>query len=461
MQLWPKSLKGQMMLAVAVALLLAQGFHATLLYRALWQQGESAMINAAAMRLLASRPRENGDGRPVRVDIPRSLNIERTSQSPLRPGERHNSRAEQELRRILEDQTEDIAEIMVTRRAIADDAEAKRRLARRFRVFGPNLGPMPDKLLVVGVRNAGDPQWRVVRVLIPAGERNFIAVMIGQTVLIYGALCGAIALILRRITKPLATLTSRVESFAETRDPSAQIVPQGLDDVRRLIVAHNAMEGRITALLDEKDVMLGAIGHDLKTPLAALRVRIESVEDDAERSKMAATIADITRSLDDILSLARTAHQRGPGESTELSALLSSLVDEYEDLGAAVTMEDSQRLVVQAHPTWLKRALRNLIDNALRYGNAARVSVASNGTAAVFRVEDDGPGIAEADMARMQEPFTRGEPSRNSETGGAGLGLALARAIAEQHRGALSLTNRRSAGTSVAGLSAELRLPLR
>jgi signal transduction histidine kinase len=288
----------------------------------------------------------------------------------------------------------------------------------------------------------------------------FIASIIGQTLLIYAVLVGAIAFMLRRITRPLATLTNRVERFAATRNPDAQLAPEGPDDIRRLIVAHNGMEARITALLDEKDVMLGAIGHDLKTPLAALRVRIESVEDDTERGRMAATIEDITRSLDDILALARAGHAREPQEMTELSALAASLVEEYEDIGEPVSLEPGERMALPVRATWLRRALRNLIGNALRYGKAARVSLARDGNAAVFRIDDDGPGIAEADMARMLEPFTRGEPSRNSATGGAGLGLALARAIAEQHGGTLWLINRRSAQGTVAGLTAELRLPL-
>jgi signal transduction histidine kinase len=230
--------------------------------------------------------------------------------------------------------------------------------------------------------------------------------------------------------------------------------------MRRLIVAHNAMEGRIAALIDEKEVMLGAIGHDLKTPLAALRVRIECVEDAAEHARLAATIDDMARSLDDILSLARAGHAREASEPTELSALAASVVEEYEDLGENVTLVDSDRLVLPLRATWFRRALRNLIGNALRYGLSARVSLVREGSSALIRIDDDGPGIPEGEIARMLEPFTRGEPSRNSGTGGAGLGLALAKAIAEQHSGTLTLTNRRGACGAVSGLSAELRLPL-
>jgi signal transduction histidine kinase len=171
---------------------------------------------------------------------------------------------------------------------------------------------------------------------------------------------------------------------------------------------------------------------------------------------MAATIEDISRSLDDILSLARVGRPSDPIERTDLSALLASVAEEYEDRGEPVELGATQRLALPLRATWLRRALRNLIDNAVRYGGKARVSLLSEGRHAVIRIEDDGPGIPEGEIAGMMEPFARGEGSRNRETGGAGLGLTLARAIAEQHGGTVTLRNREGAK----GLIAELRLPL-
>ena len=468
---WPRSLMGQMLLAVAVALLLVQGLGAMLVYRAQAERREAGLLHTAAFRLLAATrdpddlpPRQfgrgSGGGGMGRGGGRGGFRLEHSTASPQRPGEWQDREAESELREILSQQDMPTQDIVVLHRDVAADPVASRRAARDAAIFGNHHAARPTKVLVAGIRQAGGQEWLVARVLIPPGEREFVMTLIAQTLLLYGVLVGAIALILRRITRPLAALTDRLERFAETRNPDGQLEPQGPDDMRRLIVAHNAMEARIAALLDEKDVMLGAIGHDLKTPLAALRVRIESVEDDTERAKMAATIEDIVRSLDDILSLARVGRPSDPLEKSEISALVASVVEEYEDMDEPVELADMPRIVMPVRATWLRRGLRNLIDNALRYGQRARVTLVRESRQAVIWIEDDGPGIAEAEIERMMEPFSRGEPSRNSATGGAGLGLTLARAIAEQHGGALQIANRRGPEGKIVGLVATLSLPL-
>ncbi len=452
------SLTRQMLVAVALALLLAQAIGAVLVYRAQSGLREAGMVHQAAMRLLRAtrNPEESLEAHHRERG---QFWLERTSQSPQRQGEGRDARAEELLRDILESQDLSVDGLVVVRREIAGDAQAMQRLLNWKSSRHSPEGPQPDSELVAGIHLQGNQGWLVARVIEPPGRQGLLWSLIGQTLFIYAVLVGAIAFILRRITRPLAALTTRMEQFAATRDPDGQLSPEGPEDIRRLISAHNAMEDRIAGLLDEKDVMLGAIGHDLKTPLAALRVRIESVESDTERARLAATIEDMNRSLDDILSLARAGRARDPLEPTELLALTASVVEEYEDLGEPVTLDEAQRMVLPVRATWLRRAIRNLVGNALRYGKVARVSLLREGADAVIRIEDDGPGIPDCDIARMLEPFTRGEPSRNSATGGAGLGLALARAIAEQHGGRLVLANRCGADGAVLGLTVELRLP--
>ena len=456
-RLAPKSLLGQMLLAVALALLVAQTISAVLQYRASEQRREGIAANGLAFQLVTEPRFEFRDppGRGGGMGRWQRLRVEKTTAEPLLPGEVRDLRREEALRAILADQGVVPSDLVVVVRRLADDPF----------VMGQERGNARNEwtrgnVLVAAMRRDGSNEWTVARWALGGPDREQIGALVAQTLLLYVILVGGLALLLMRITRPLKALTNRVERFAETRQASGQLEPSGPEDTRRLIAAHNAMEARIAALIDEKDVMLGAIGHDLKTPLAALRVRIESVEDAGERDKMAHTIEDITRSLDDILSLARVGRPSDPLERTELSALVASVVEEFEDMGEEVTLGDTARMALRLRATWLRRALRNLIGNALRYGESAQVTLTREGNEAVICITDEGPGIPAGDIATMMEPFTRGEASRNRETGGAGLGLTLARAIAEQHGGRLVLRNRTDAHGRVTGLAAELRLPL-
>lgn len=463
----PKSLHGQMLLSVALALLVAQTISAVLLFRAQQARNEFGAATALAYQLVAEpridvRVEESRDGRREGRRggrRPRVLRMQYGEDDPLLDGERRQPRREQLLHELLENQGVEIEDLVVTSRSVNDDPLVQAALRDRPVWRGPPEWE-GSVLIVAGLKRQGDDRWLIARAPLPRPDSNALRGVIMQTLILYLVLVGGLALLLRRISRPLAALTRRVESFGGGGPAPEPMEPSGPGDTRRLITAHNAMEARIAGLLDEKDVMLGAIGHDLKTPLAALRVRIESVEDDDERARMAKTIEDITSTLDDILSLARVGRPSDPLERTELSALVASVVEEYEDMGDNVELGKTERIALPIRATWLRRAIRNLVGNALRYGQQARISVARDGDQAVIRIADKGAGIPEDQIAGMLEPFTRGEASRSRETGGAGLGLTLARAIAEQHGGTLSLINRIGEDGGVDGLLAEIRLPL-
>lgn len=250
----------------------------------------------------------------------------------------------------------------------------------------------------------------------------------------------------RRLSRPLGALTRSVETFDESSADQPPVRVSGPSDIARLIEAHNVMRVRIAAMLAEKDHMLGAIGHDLRTPLAAMRIRVENVDDDAERTRMIETIEDMSHMLEDILSLARLGRGRSESERLDLAALADSAIEDFRDLGAPVEFEESGRVVVSGRPSLLKRAIRNLVDNAVRYGGGATVRVCAAGGDALIEIDDDGPGIPEAALAHVFEPFARLETSRNRDQGGSGLGLALARAIVRDHGGELTLENREGGG---------------
>jgi signal transduction histidine kinase len=460
-----------MLLAIALALLVAQGLSAALMWRMQQERHLAGLVNYTAFSLLGRNARAHagpspsaafppGDAPEIGFRMPRPLRVQEEARAPQQAGDRRRPEIEHALHEVLEAQGVDAARLFVAERDPARDPVISAWFARRGFIRPPGA-PRPQ--LIIAAIERSDGTWLTARLLAPRTERGVVLSLVLQTLLIYLVLVGTVALILRRITRPLGALTQQVQAFARSRAPAGQLEPEGPVDIQRLIVAHNAMERRVGALLDEKDVMLGAIGHDLKTPLAALRVRIEAVDDDVERGRMAAGIEDINRSLDDILSLARVGRPSDPLEPTELSALVADVIGEYEDMGEDVTLADAERMVMPLRATWLRRALRNLVSNALRYGTRAYVTLQREGREAVLRVEDEGPGIPDSEIARMMEPFTRLEASRNSATGGTGLGLTLARAIADQHGGSLHLANRRAngdAGGEIKGLTATLRLPL-
>ena len=467
----PRSLLGQVLLAMAAALLIAQAISTTLLYRAAEQRRETAIMHSVAFQLLTGAERSTRERRAIRrmhgemrhLDgdvgeaprrLPPRLRYSESDTSPMQASDRRLPQREEALRSILEAQGIAIAQLVVTVRPFASDPGV-RDAAARFPLIERRMREMPHDILVAGLRQQGSDIWQVARIPVPPRDRAMMRTLVLQTLILFLVLVGLVYLVLRRITRPLAALAESTRRFAGAGAPEPPLDPTGPDDVRHLIEAHNAMQSRIGSMLDEKDVMLGAIGHDLKTPLAALRVRIESVENTAERARMAAVIEDITTSLDDILSLARVGRADGAAERVDLAALAASVVEEYEDMSEPVTLQASPRVVAPVRETWLKRALRNLVGNALRYGGTARVSLLEREGRAVLQVDDDGPGIPADRIASMLEPFQRGETSRNRATGGAGLGLTLARAIAEQHGGTLVLANRPQGG-----LRAEIRLPL-
>jgi len=458
LSLWPRSLLGQMLLSVAVALLVAQGISGFLLWRSQEQRREELLMNAAAFRLVAPLDDDGPPRRGLRRGFYR-IELERTPDFEITASdERHRSR-EERLRAILTREGFAVSDVRVVTHPIREDPHALNSLRERPRFRSSPELPTRE-LLLAAWQAEPDGDWMVARLPVREREPRAPSGFVLQTIVLYIVLVGGLALLLRRITRPLAALTARMERFALSRETNGPLEPAGPDDTRRLIEAHNAMEARVGALLDEKDVMLGAIGHDLKTPLAALRVRIESVEDETERERMAATIEDIARTLDDILSLARVGRPSDSPENTELAALTASVVEEFEDLQENVELGETRRIALTVRTTWLRRALRNLVANALRYGGNARVSLLQDKQQVTIRVEDDGPGIPEGEIEAMLEPFRRGEASRSRETGGAGLGLTLARAIAKQHGGSLHLENRYAADGSVAGLTAEIRLPI-
>jgi signal transduction histidine kinase len=298
-----------------------------------------------------------------------------------------------------------------------------------------------------------DGIWLDARLHAPGPDPLLIHRLLLATAALFLLVFGPAWWIARRLARPLRDLTRAAEGF-EGRGPAEPVTARGPADVRRAVEAFNAMNRRTLALLDEKDRMLGAIGHDLRTPLASLRIRAENMGPEEERERLAATIGEMAATLEDILTLARTGRAREPVRPVDLAALADALVEEYRELGRPAVFEPSERAVLAVQPNLLRRALRNLIDNAVAHGGGATVAVAERPGEIEIRVEDDGPGIPAERLAEVLEPFRRLDESRSRDGGGAGLGLAIAQAVAQAHGGQLTLTNRPDGG-----LRASLILP--
>jgi signal transduction histidine kinase len=367
------------------------------------------------------------------------------------------------------------AELPASVSATLDDAPAVRpgmppvtdRLARLFRLDVPPP-PAPRRFRPAEVLAAGaPPDGLLLSMRFPEGGWLNLAVQVPRPrpwhsdnfLLAFAAMSlAAAAMILwavRRLTRPVAALAAAAERLG--RDVNAPALPEdGPREVAVAARAFNTMAGNIRRFVADRTMMLAAIGHDLRTPITRLRLRAELLDDDGQRERMLRDLAEMEGMIGATLAFARDDAAGEPAVPLDLAALARTVLDEAADTrdGAATAYEGPERLVLPLRPVAMKRALSNLVGNALNYGGAARLALARDGGEVVLRIDDDGPGIPENQLEQVFEPFRRLEESRNRETGGTGLGLTIARSIIRAHGGDVRLRNRPGGG-----LRAELRLP--
>jgi len=255
-----------------------------------------------------------------------------------------------------------------------------------------------------------------------------------------------------RVSRPLSALAYASDEVARGKT-APRLRVNGPDDMRRAAEAFNAMSDRVTRTLERQRQLLSAVGHDLRTPLAAMRITAEFVAEPEVRERLTRNLEELQSLTEAVLSAARA----GPGEEkrrVDLTSLIESVCDDLVDLGLPVEVDIGAAAPCLCRPSEIRRSIRNLIENAARYGGGARVTLQTEPDAFVAIVEDNGPGIPDDKLEEVFEPFVRLEGSRSSATGGAGLGLTLARSIAREHGGDIVLQNRRGGG-----LKASLRLP--
>ena len=285
----------------------------------------------------------------------------------------------------------------------------------------------------------GAPAWGVAFVavfLLSALGIAVVAVVMGQ-----------------RIARPMRRLAAAAGRLGRG-EAVEDLAEAGPAETRETVRAFNLMRERLDRYVHDRTAMLAAVSHDLKTPITSLRLHAEFVEDEETRARILAALDEMQRMTEDALAFIREDMQREETRTVDLHALLDSVAADLAELGHDIAVADAGRVLVACRASALRRALRNLLENAVAYGGRATARIERDDEAIRIVIEDEGPGIPEGDLERVFEPFVRLETSRSRETGGSGLGLAIARSIARGHGGDIRLENR-----TEGGLRATVALP--
>lgn len=264
----------------------------------------------------------------------------------------------------------------------------------------------------------------------------------------------AALMLARRVARPMQQLAESADTVARGGE-AAPVAETGPPDVRAAARAFNSMQRRLTRVIDDQRRTLRAVGHDLRTPITSLRIRAEGLPDEHGRDRFIASLDELATMTDEILRWARDTASTEALAPLRLDTLLDSIAQDYEDRGLPVQMiQTTVDVAVPCRRVSLKRSIVNLVDNALSYGESATLSLSEDASSVRIVVEDNGPGIPDAQLEEVFEPFTRLESSRNRATGGIGLGLSIARSVVQAHGGRLTLDNR-----AEGGLRATISLP--
>lgn len=313
-------------------------------------------------------------------------------------------------------------------------------------LFPPGLLPPPTMWLTLTSSLPSPAPWRA-----PGFATAFNFMMVLGAVMIVWAV--------RRLLVPVRTLADAAERLGRDVVNAPPLPEVGPIEIVTAASAFNTMAARIRRFVEDRTFLLTAIGHDLRTPITRLKLRAEYMEDEEQRLKMLADLDEMEAMVSATLAFGRDITTTEPVTRIDLASLLRTILDEAADgapeLAEALEFSGPDHLTIQARPLALKRALTNLVGNALKYGDAARVTLHQRAKElAQIDIDDNGPGIAADDMEAVFEPFRRLETSRNRETGGSGLGLSIARNIIHAHGGDIVLKN-----LPGCGLRASVTLP--
>jgi len=300
----------------------------------------------------------------------------------------------------------------------------------------------------------GDGVWITVESIDPARTTQWVIRMFRNLAIVDGVMVILCFFAVRLVTRPLSVLASAAEDLGRNID-RPPLPERGANELVRASRALNVMQDRLKRYVDTRVKVLAAMSHDLKTPITRMRLRAEMLDDAHIKAKFIKDLDELQQMVGSTLDYMRGLAEGGEAvQPIDVTALISSLKEDAEEAGHTVTVSGDARDPVMGRTQALKRCLQNLIDNALAYGRRADITLREDNGALNIAISDDGPGIPEDDIERVFEPFYRVEGSRNRNTGGSGLGLSIARNIAQAHGGSVRLRN-----LARGGLEATLRIP--
>ena len=282
----------------------------------------------------------------------------------------------------------------------------------------------------------------------PAQTANWPYRMLLSLAVLLAAVIAVSLIAVRWVTRPLKQLSDAAEALGKNID-RAPLDESGPLEVARAARAFNTMQARLVGYIRDRTRILAAMSHDLKTPITRLRLRSELLEEPQLKARFVRDLDEMETMVGATLDFLRGLENGEAVKPVDIMALLESLQADMAETGAGVRIEGKSAAPYPGKPQALKRCLANLLDNAVNYGKSARIIVDDDESRLEIKIQDEGPGLPEAELERVFEPFYRTEHSRSRETGGTGLGLTIARSVAEAHGGRLVLFNRPEGGLEV------------
>ncbi|MET3760133.1 MULTISPECIES: ATP-binding protein [unclassified Sphingomonas] len=317
-----------------------------------------------------------------------------------------------------------------------------------------NLASPGRNAVTAGGVTLADRSWMRFHTRQPIHQANLSSERIILAMIPAGALLLMGGLFIRRTLLPLRRLALAADAVGSGSDRDEAVPEAGPSEVRRVIGAFNRMHARIYQLIADRTQALAAVGHDLRTPLARLRMRADAISDEALRDAVEADVLEMDAMVASLLAYLGGEGESEPRVAIDLAVLCETVCDDVSDRGREAVYTGPDHLELSVRPVTLKRAIVNLVENALHYGERVFLTLLRDGSSVVIRIEDDGPGIPAASLARVLEPFVRLDTARARDTIGLGLGLSIVARVVAEHEGTLSLSNRPEGG-----LRAEIALP--